>query len=165
MAKKTEQTAEPANGFDEEARAALAADIAFDPAAERMKELEEAAQKTTPKGRKTKDAREATKALEMKNVLEPSLSAVNLMIGAKFPELLHSAEEIETMAVLGGAVLAKHVDSALTQYGDEIVLATFLAGSFTEKGFRLYARLNAEAKERKRTADPNAKAPAEAPAK
>lgn len=117
---------------------------AIDPAAE-IEALKEQAQQTTPKrGRKSKAAAEAEQTLELTGVLLPVLGGLNGVVAGRLPEFRHSPEEIQTLAVLIGKVLAKHVDTAVAKYGDEIILATYLAGSLTEKGYAYYRRRQLE---------------------
>jgi len=86
-------------------------------------EIEADLQDRTPKGRKSKAARTAEEIRQFQQVVHTAASGLNALLAAKVPELEYTEDELNVVGKLGGKILAKHVDSAMTEYGDEITLA------------------------------------------
>lgn len=126
------QQQENGTAFSEQAREELAGGL-VEEAISGQADLIEQAQQTTPKGRRTKAAKDAEQVLQMQQLLQTSLQPVNQLLAAKVPEFAYTDEELAVLASLGGKVLSKYVDSAMLKYGDEIVLGTFLIASTANK--------------------------------
>ena len=122
---------EPKPAVAESAKAA-AAEMLKESAAEIVQDVKaerkETRKKTTKRGRPTKAAKQAETSAEFTQLLTVALAGPNRLAAARAPELAYTAEEIETLATLGGVVLAKHVPDLGGKYAEEIALASVFAG-------------------------------------
>lgn len=92
---------------------------------------------------KKQDAEDAAQA-DLLQLCLPTLSAINAIAGQRVPEFLHSEDEVKAIAFALSRVLAKHMDSAVGRYQDEILLAMLLGGSLVDKGIQYTIRKRRE---------------------
>ena len=98
----------------------------------------------------SKVARDAQDQLDMMQILEPTLAALNEVAAERWPEFRHTEEELKAIRIAASRVAIKYLDLALYKYQDEIILATVLGTGLLHKGMKYHHRVKEEkAKEKK----------------
>lgn len=93
------------------------------------KEIEEKSKDTTKTGRKSKTAKEAEEQKLLISTCQSFFEGLHEVAVNKFGEAFrHEEEEINTLAILTSAVIAKHFDLHGLEWKEEIQLATYIAG-------------------------------------
>jgi len=94
-----------------------------------VSELEKKSKETTKTGRKSKNAKEAEEQKLLISTCQSFFEGIHEVALNKFGEAFrHEDEEINTLAILTSAVIAKHFDLHGLEWKEEIQLATYLAG-------------------------------------
>lgn len=113
-----------------------------------VQDLENQAAHRTKTGKISKAARDAQNQLDMIQILTPSLGALNELAASRWPEFRHTEDELKAITLASSRVLSKYLDDGMMKYQDEIILATILGGSLVDKGFKYYARVKTQKKEK-----------------